>query len=318
MKYTAVFFDLDGTLTESGIGIRKSFIYAFEKMGLELDRERDLDVIIGPPLSGSFLSFGVPEERVDEAIRTYRERYLTIGKYENNPYEGIEDLLIRLKDDGLKLYVATSKPEKLAVDILEHFDLAKYFDEIAGATFDGTRGTKEEVILYLLDKVKLNGTAVMIGDTKFDIIGAKQTGLDAIGVSWGYGRRESMEEAGAEGIADTMDELYTLISGHPARCPVTFDGAMKTVLYFPDDTRLSTDLQVHDHVVLNLADSDGSPVRIRLEITRHTFFELVGERMICGSLLDYPDTHVRAEIRLHRNPAEDTVELFPCALTSDI
>ncbi len=212
MKYTAVFFDLDGTLTESGTGIIRSFRYAFEKMEMELDPEADLSVVIGPPLAGSFIRFGVPAERADEAVRKYRERYMTVGKYENEPYPGIRELLAKLKEAGLKLYVATSKPELLAVDILEHFDLAKYFDEIAGASMDGKRGTKEQVIRWLIEKADLKETAVMVGDTEFDITGAKQTGLDGIGVTWGYGTKESMKEAGADGLADTMDELYTLIT----------------------------------------------------------------------------------------------------------
>lgn len=212
MKYTAVFFDLDGTLTESAPGIIRSFRHAFERMNMELPENADLSVIIGPPLSGSFIRFGVPRERVEEAIKKYRERYMTTGKYENEPYEGIRELLEKLKERGLKLYVATSKPEVLAVDILEHFDLAKYFDEIAGATLDGTRGTKEQVIRWLMEKADLQETAVMVGDTEFDIKGAKDTGIDAIGVAWGYGTIESMDEAGPAGIARSMDELYQMIT----------------------------------------------------------------------------------------------------------
>ena len=212
MKYTAVFFDLDGTLTESAPGIIRSFRHSFDRMDMELPADADLSVIIGPPLSGSFARFGVPQERIQEAIKKYRERYMTVGKYENVPYEGIRELLARLKEKGLKLYVATSKPEVLAVDILEHFDLAKYFDEIAGATLDGTRGTKEQVIRWLIEKADLKETAVMVGDTEFDILGAKDTGLDAIGVAWGYGTIESMDSAGPAGIARSMDELYRMIT----------------------------------------------------------------------------------------------------------
>ena len=212
-KYTAALFDLDGTLTESEEGIMKSFRYAFEKMGLPLDESKDLSVVIGPPLKGSFAAFGVPEERCDEAVRTYRERYNTIGKYENRPYDGIEEMLIKLREKNIRLYVATSKPEAMAKDILEHFHLASYFDEIAGATFDGTRGTKKEVILYLLDKIGFEGKAVMVGDTEFDIIGAHETGMDGLGVSWGYGTVESMLMAGAEGIAESVEQLFEMITG---------------------------------------------------------------------------------------------------------
>lgn len=212
MKYTAALFDLDGTLTESGEGIMKSFRYAFEKMNLPLSADADLSVVIGPPLKGSFARFGVPEERLDEAVRTYRERYNTIGKYENKPYPGVEELLRKLSKKGILLYVATSKPEPMAKDILNHFSLDAYFDEIAGATFDGSRGTKKEVIEYLLKKTGFKGNCVMIGDTAFDITGAHETGLDGLGVEWGYGTHESMEKAGAEGIAQTMDQLYEMIA----------------------------------------------------------------------------------------------------------
>lgn len=212
MKYNAALFDLDGTLTESGEGIMKSFRYAFVKMNLPLDENADLSVVIGPPLKGSFARFGVPEDRLDEAVRTYRERYNTIGKYENRPYPGIEELLIRLKADGISLFVATSKPEPMAKDILGHFSLSQYFDEIAGATFDGSRGTKKEVIVYLLEKTGFSGNAVMVGDTEFDITGAHETGIDGFGVTWGYGTVDSMKAAEAEGIAETMDELYQMIT----------------------------------------------------------------------------------------------------------
>ncbi|MDO4413501.1 MAG: HAD-IA family hydrolase [Erysipelotrichaceae bacterium] len=210
-RYTAALFDLDGTLTASAEGIIKSFRYAFEKMNLPLDETRDLSVVIGPPLKGSFAAFGVPEERLDEAVTAYRERYNTIGKYENEPFEGIRELLGRLKEAGVKLYVATSKPEAMALDILNHFDLVKYFDEIAGATLGDSRSSKKDVILYLLNKTEIKGNTVMVGDTAFDIIGAREAGIEAIGVSWGYGTIESMREAEPLAIVNTMDELYEMI-----------------------------------------------------------------------------------------------------------
>ena len=208
----AVLFDLDGTLTDSGEGIMNCARLALSHYGIEVADESSLRVFVGPPLAETFLKFGVPAEEVDRAIEIYRSRYIPIGKYENKPYPGIRELLEKLKAEGHRLYVATSKPETTSVDILEHFDLAKYFDIIAGASFDHARHSKALVIAYLLEQTGKDLDAVMVGDTAFDVIGAKSHGIPTVGVSWGYGKVSDMEEAGAIGIAHTMDELYDLIT----------------------------------------------------------------------------------------------------------
>lgn len=208
----AVLFDLDGTLTDSGEGIMNCARLALSHYGIEVSDESSLRVFVGPPLAETFLKFGVPAEEVDHAIEIYRSRYIPIGKYENKPYPGIRELLEKLKAEGHRLYVATSKPETTSVDILEHFDLAKYFDIIAGASFDHARHSKALVIAYLLEQTGKDLDAVMVGDTAFDVIGAKSHGIPTVGVSWGYGKVSDMEEAGAIGIAHTMDELYDLIT----------------------------------------------------------------------------------------------------------
>ena len=208
----AVLFDLDGTLTDSGEGIMNCARLALSHYGIEVADESSLRVFVGPPLTETFLKFGVPAEEVDHAIEIYRSRYIPIGKYENKPYPGIRELLEKLKAEGHRLYVATSKPETTSVDILEHFDLAKYFDIIAGASFDHARHSKALVIAYLLEQTGKDLDAVMVGDTAFDVIGAKSHGIPTVGVSWGYGKVSDMEEAGAIGIAHTMDELYDLIT----------------------------------------------------------------------------------------------------------
>ena len=207
----AVFFDLDGTLTDSGEGIINCAILALEHYGLPIPSREDMRTFVGPPLHESFIRHGVPAEQAEEAIRIYRSRYIPIGAYENTPYPGVRELLETLKSQGHTLYVATSKPEEMSVRILEHFDLAKYFDRICGASMDTSRSSKEAVIAYLID---LNGRAdnmVMVGDTKFDIIGAKAHGIPGIGVSWGYGKVEQMQEAGAVAIAESMDALLSLL-----------------------------------------------------------------------------------------------------------
>lgn len=206
-----ILFDLDGTLTDSGEGIINSVIPALEHYGIAIPSREELRVFVGPPLHDTFLRFGVPADQLDNATEIYRSRYIPIGKFENAPYPGIPELLETLKAEGHKLFVATSKPEPMAVEILEHFDLARYFDKICGASMDTSRSSKEAVIAYLLEQ---NGSAenmVMVGDTKYDVIGAKAHGIPTIGVSWGYGEIEEMLEAGAEAIAHTTQELLELL-----------------------------------------------------------------------------------------------------------
>ena len=208
-----ILFDLDGTLTDSGEGIIHCAQQTLEYFGLPIPSKHALRVIVGPPLRDSFLRFGIPENKLDEAVEIYRKHYVHHGKYENFPYPGIETLLQRLKEDGHHLYVATSKPEAMSIDILEYFGLAKYFDIICGAASDHSRNTKAKVIDHLLHQLQpINSTLIMVGDTIYDIEGAHELNLPAIGVTWGYGVVEDMMNAGAEGIASSMDELYLLLT----------------------------------------------------------------------------------------------------------
>lgn len=212
MKKT-VLFDLDGTLADSGEGIINCATLALRHFGLPIPAYEDMRTFVGPPLRDSFIRFGVPADQADEAIRVYRSRYIPTGMFENTPYPGIRELLEALRAEGYTLYVATSKPEEMSVTILEKFDLAKYFHRICGASIDSSRSTKDAVIAYLLESSGAKEDMVMVGDTKYDILGAKAHGIPAIGVGWGYGKVEEMEEAGAVGIAKTMDELIGLIRG---------------------------------------------------------------------------------------------------------
>lgn len=203
----AFLFDLDGTLTDSGEGIINCAAVALRHFGLPVPSREEMRVFVGPPLHETFLKFGVAPEQTEEAIRVYRERYIPIGKFENTPYPGIRELLANLKEAGHKLYVATSKPETTSIEILEHFDLAKYFDRICGASMDLSRYSKEAVIAYLLEQNGRANNMIMIGDTKFDVLGAKKHGIPMVGVAWGYGEVKDMEEAGAVKIVYTMQEL---------------------------------------------------------------------------------------------------------------
>lgn len=207
-----ILFDLDGTLTDSGEGIINCAILALEHFDLPIPSRETLRVFVGPPLHETFIRFGVPADKAEEAVEIYRSRYIPIGKFENTPYPGIRELLEKLKADGHKLYVATSKPEQMSIDILEHFDLAKYFDRICGASLDTSRTEKAAVIAYLQELTGKSEHTMMVGDTKFDVIGAKKHGIPTIGVSWGYGAVAELEEAGAVDIAYTMDQLYDCLT----------------------------------------------------------------------------------------------------------
>lgn len=206
-----ILFDLDGTLTDSGEGIINCVIPALEYFGLPVPSREALRVFVGPPLHDSFVKHGVPADQTAKAVEIYRSRYIPIGKFENTPYPGIRELLEHLRAKGCKLLVATSKPEQMSVDILNHFDLAKYFDSICGASLDTSRTNKDAVIQYLIDQNGRSDNMVMVGDTKFDILGAKAHGIPAIGVAWGYGDVEEMVEAGAAAIASSMEELEQLL-----------------------------------------------------------------------------------------------------------
>ena len=211
MAHKAILFDLDGTLTDSGEGIMKSFVFALSKYSISEPEEAVLHTVVGPPLSDAFSRLGVPADKIAECIEVYRSRYIPIGRFENHPYPGIRQLLEKLRQDGHKLYVATSKPEWMSIEILDYFDLSKYFELICGASTDFSRNSKEAVIAHLLEQCGTQENAVMVGDTAYDVIGAKKHGIPTVGVDWGYGENTAMMDAGAIAIAHTMDELYELL-----------------------------------------------------------------------------------------------------------
>ena len=212
MTQKAIFFDLDGTLTDSGEGIINCAIFALEHFGLPVPSREEMRVFVGPPLDQTFIKFGVPADQAQEAIRIFRTRYVPIGKFENAPYAGIHEALKVLKDQGHRLFVATSKPEVMALEVMDRFGLSPFFEKICGATLDGTRSHKSDVISYLLQQVGDISKAIMVGDTEFDVIGAAAHGIPTIGVSWGYGEVAAMEQAGAVAIAHNMEELIALLN----------------------------------------------------------------------------------------------------------
>ncbi len=212
--YQYILFDLDGTLTNSELGITTCVQHALKKFGIEVDDRSKLRPFIGPPLGESFrVYYGLSEEESEQAIRYYRERFSVKGLYENEVYEGVEKTLQTLKDSGKKLIIATSKPEKFTLLILEHFDLLKYFDFVAGATLDGSRGEKADVIRYALEMygIEDKSEVIMIGDRKFDILGAKENGLASMGVLYGFGDKEELTEAGADCIVETAEDIVKVL-----------------------------------------------------------------------------------------------------------
>ena len=209
-RYQYLLFDLDGTLTAPGEGITNSVAYALEKFGICVTDKTALYPFIGPPLVDSFIKFyGFSHEDAARAVEYYREYFRDRGIFENIPYEGIAEVLEKLQAAGKTLLVATSKPEPFARRIMEHFELDKYFTYVAGASFDAARSEKWDVIEYALSTMNITDRTktVMIGDRKHDIIGAKKTGLDSVGVLWGYGDREELTAAGADTIVDRIEQL---------------------------------------------------------------------------------------------------------------
>lgn len=209
-NYQNILFDLDGTLTDPGLGITNSVQYALKRWDITVSDRNELYKFIGPPLKESFeIFFGFSDKDSDKAVEYYREYYRNKGIYENRLYDGIEELLQYLKEKGKTIILATSKPEEFAVEILKHFNIDKYFHCIAGASMDGSRVKKADVIRYAMDKSGITDTSsvVMVGDREHDVLGAAHLGIDSIGVLFGYGSREELKKAGATHIVETVEEI---------------------------------------------------------------------------------------------------------------
>lgn len=206
-----ILFDLDGTLTDPKEGITKSVQYALKAYGIEEPDRDKLCSFIGPPLTDSFQEYyGFTPEAARGAILKYREYFSGKGIFENKVYEGIAQMLKELKQDGFELAVATSKPELFAEQILEHFDLKQYFTVIGGADMEETRVKKADVIAYTLERLsveKEEADIVMVGDRRHDAEGAKVHGIPCLGVLYGYGSRTELLAAGAEALAENVEDL---------------------------------------------------------------------------------------------------------------
>ncbi len=210
MMYQTILFDLDGTLTNPAEGITKSVQYALGSFGISVSDRTQLYAFIGPPLTESFSQYyGFSQEQAEAAVAKYRERFSAVGLYENIVYDGIIECLTDLKRAGKVLAVATSKPEVFTQKILQHFDLAQYFDVVTGSELSGERTRKTDVILETLHRLGRTSldNVVMVGDRKHDIIGAKNCGISSIGVRYGFAPAGELEKYGADIICDTVSDL---------------------------------------------------------------------------------------------------------------
>ena len=214
MKYKYILFDLDGTITESGPGIMNSVEYALNKMNREVGERDTLKKFIGPPLTESMEKYyGMSKEEALLGVKYYREYYHDKGIYENRVYDGLEEVLKKINEAGKQAIVATSKPEKYAKIIIDHFHLTQYFACVAGMEMDGGRGTKAQVITYALEKNDITDKSkvLMIGDREHDVIGAHENGLDCLSILYGFGSRKEFEEAGADYIRENVEDILQFV-----------------------------------------------------------------------------------------------------------
>ena len=222
MRYDTVFFDLDGTVTDPGIGITNSVRHALAYWGITEPDRAALYPFIGPPLKESFLKYyGITDG--DEAVRRYREYYADRGIFENEVYPGIPALLQSLRAAGVKIHLATSKPELFAEKILVHFGLRDYFDTVTGATMDERLVEKADVLREAMRRANADPChSVMVGDRRHDVLGAAACGIPAIGVTYGYGSRDELLAAGASALAASPEEVLRGLLERSPRTPKNF------------------------------------------------------------------------------------------------
>lgn len=213
MRFKYVFFDLDGTLTNPGLGITNSVIYALDKFGIKVNDRTELYKFIGPPLLDSFRDFyGFDEETARLAMKYYREYFGEKGLFENEVYAGIPQVLQELKERGHHLMIATSKPTPYTLRILDKFDLSRYFEFVSGSAMNENNSSKDQIIKYAIDSNNLMPEdIIMIGDRKHDVIGAKANNVYCAGVLYGYGDIFELQEAGADDIIETVDSIVNHI-----------------------------------------------------------------------------------------------------------
>ena len=204
-----VLFDLDGTLTDPKLGFVRSVRFALTKLNIEFEPDTNFESYIGPPLHDTFRILCGNGGSAEEAISIYRERYAEIGLFENELYEGVQESLERILGTAKSIHVVTSKPTVFSNRIIKHFGLDKYFNVVFGSNLDGSLSDKTDLLNHVLEKQGFAPhDAVMIGDRRFDMIGAKNHCIRALGVLWGYGSEEELRDAGADGICSHPKEIY--------------------------------------------------------------------------------------------------------------
>jgi phosphoglycolate phosphatase len=217
MPTRTIFFDLDGTLTDPKPGITGSIQYALEKLGREVPSQDALAWCIGPPLRASFVTLLGGEAHADRGVELYRERFGDIGLFENSVYPEIAGVLAKLSEADFRMFVATSKPHVFARRIVDHFGLNRHFEHVFGSELDGTRVHKADLIAYALEQTGADPSrSLMIGDRSHDVLGAKANGIDAIGVTYGYGSREELIAAGARHLCVSPRAVLDVILSAPA------------------------------------------------------------------------------------------------------
>ncbi|MGN1124066.1 MAG: HAD-IA family hydrolase [Eubacterium sp.] len=216
MKYSAVIFDFDGTICDTGEGILKSAKYALDAFGYDAPDYTELTYFIGPPLLVTFQEkFSADASRADELVKKFRERYTNKGLLESCLYDGIKELLENLKKENVKIGIASSKPQDYIEALLDHFDIRKYFDTVCGVTFTADCESKSSIISRCVRELDVSGNEIlMVGDKKYDIEGAKANVIDSVGVLWGYGTRIELVEAGAKFIAEKISDIYSIVLGY--------------------------------------------------------------------------------------------------------
>ncbi len=210
--YRYLFFDFDGTLYDTVEGITRCVQYALRKRGMDAPLD-SLRCFAGPPLDDMFMEkFGFTREDAEQAVRDFRERYVPIGLYESRPFPGMKDLLRDLHAAGYRLAVTTSKPQVLAEELLRRGDLHDLFDCICGAAEEGEGNAKWQVLRRAMERLHApEGESVLIGDTKYDVAGAKRCGIPCIGVGYGYAAEGELEQAGADAVAADLDALRGML-----------------------------------------------------------------------------------------------------------
>ena len=215
MPVRSILFDLDGTLTDPGEGIVRCFQYALGRMGRPCPPAEELTRFIGPPIRPAFGEMLQSQDAglIEQAVVTYRERFASVGLYENHVYAGVPEMLADLRAAGCRLYVATSKPHVYAREVLRHFSLESYFDDVQGNELGGRLDDKAELVRELLERHGLAAAAesLMVGDRRHDIAAAKRNGLGSVGVTYGYGDEEELAAAGADHIVNSPGSVVELI-----------------------------------------------------------------------------------------------------------